>query len=194
MARVKLRSRREVIERIRAISEPLKLALSMLPEGEDDPAVIEAVWQGEGLGMLLWSLGLAELEPYDRPFDAEWLLATPTAHGSLRAKVEIEHARETARLWHWRARTDLLRAGESVELPADWDSFEQLIAVAAMRGYERGLLPSPLRGDFPAHGTGYRELSTTQRTEVLSIAWERQRALEWLCGAGKSWVETPTAT
>ena len=128
----------------------------MLPESDGDPAVIEAVWQGEGLGMLLWGLGLADLEPYDRPFDAEWLLATPTAHGSLRAKAEIEHARETARLWHWRARTDLLRAGESVELPADWDSFEQLIAVAAMRGYERGLLPSPLRGDFPAHGTGYR--------------------------------------
>ena len=33
-----------------------------------------------------------------------------------------------------------------------------------------------------------------QRTEVISIAWERQRALEWLCGAGKSWAETPTPT
>ncbi len=183
-----------MIERVRSVSEPLKLALTMLPGAENDPTVIEAVWQGEGLGTLLWALGLAELEPYDRPFDAEWLLATPTAHANLRSKAEIEHARETARLWHWRARTDLLRAGDAVELPASWDSFEQLIAVAAMRGYERGLLPPPLRGDFPAHGTGYRELSPAQRTEVLSIAWERHRALEWLCGSGKSWVETPTAT
>ena len=111
--------------------------------------------------MLLWAMGLAELEPYDRPFDAEWLLATPTAHGSLRAKAEIEHARETARLWHWRARTDLLRAGDSVELPADWDSFEQLIAVAAMRGYERGLLPVAASGRLrrptaPATGSSHR--------------------------------------
>ena len=89
--------------------------------------------------------------------------------------------------------TDPLRAGQSLELPADWESFEQLIAVAAMRGYERGLLPRR-SGDFPAHETGYRELSAAQRTEVLSIAWERQRALEWLCGAGKSSVEAPTST
>ena len=50
-------------------------------------------------------------------------------------------------------------AADALELPASWDSLEQLVAVAAMRGYERGLLPSPLRGDFPAFGTGYRELS-----------------------------------
>jgi hypothetical protein len=194
MARTKLRSQREVVERIRALSEPLRGALRMLPAASGDPAVIEAVWQAEGLGMLLWSLGLVELEPFDRTFDAEWLLATPTAHGSLRARAEIEHARETARLWHWRARTGELTAGEAIELPADWASFEQLVAVAAMRGYERGILPSPLRGDFPAHGTGYRELSPAQRAEVLSIAYERHRALNWLCGAGKSWSDTPTNT
>ena len=33
-----------------------------------------------------------------------------------------------------------------------------------------------------------------QQAEVLSIAYEPHRALEWLCGAGKSWVETPTNT
>ena len=41
----------------------------MLPGGQDAPVVIGAVWQGEGLGMLFWALGLAELEPYGRPFD-----------------------------------------------------------------------------------------------------------------------------
>jgi hypothetical protein len=194
MSRTKLRSRREVLERVRALSDPLRVALSMLPEARDDPAVIEAVWQAEGLGMLLWSLGLVGLEPYDRTFDAEWLLATPTAPGALRAEPEIEHALETARLWHWRTRTEGLRAAEALELPADWQSFEQLVAVAAMRGYERGLLPSPLRGDFPAFDTGYRELSPAQRAEVVSIAYERHRALQWLCGGGKSWAETQTDT
>jgi hypothetical protein len=191
---MKLRSRRDVVERIRALSEPLTAALSMLPGSEADPAVIDAMWQAEGLGMLFWALGLVELEPFDKHFDPEWLLATPTAHGTMRAKAEVEHARETARLWHWRVRTDRMRHSDKVELPASWDSFEQLIAVAAMRGYERGLLPSPLRGDFPAFGTGYQELTEPQRAEVASIAYERHRAFNWLCGAGRAWAETPTAT
>jgi hypothetical protein len=194
MARTKLRSRRDVLDRIRALSEPLDTALRMLPSEQDNPAVIEAVWQGEGLGMLLWALGLVELEPFDHPFDPEWLLATPTAHGTMRARAEIEHERETARLWHWRVRTDRLRDDGGIELPQDWDSHEQLIAVAAMRGYERGLLPSPLRGDFPAFGTGYRELTPEQRAEVSSIVYERHRALNWLCGLGRTWSETPTAS
>jgi hypothetical protein len=194
VSRTKLRSRREVLERIRALSDPLRVALSMLPASKDDPVVIESVWQGEGLGTLLWSLGLVELEPYDRPFDPEWLLATPTAPGALRAKPEIEHALETARLWHWRTRTEALRAADALEVPTSWDSLEQLVAVAAMRGYERGFLPSPLRGDFPAFGTGYRDLSPAQSAEVISIAYERHRALEWLCGDGRSWAETPTDT
>jgi hypothetical protein len=189
---MKLRSRRDVVERIRALSEPLTVALASLPGGETDEAVIDAMWQAEGLGMLFWALGLVELEPFDKHFDPEWLLATPTAHGTLRARAEIEHARDSARLWHWRARTDAL--GSELELPANWASLEQLVAVAAMRGYERGLLPSPLRGDFAAFGTGYRELSPGQRAELISIAYERHRALEWLCGAGKNWVETPTRT
>ena len=181
-------------ERVHGLAEQVKAALMRLPGGEDDPAVVDAVWQAEGLGTLLWSLGLVELEPFDKTFDSEWLLATPTAHGTLRSKEEVEHALETARLWHWRARTELLRASDEVELPESWDSFEQLIAVAAMRGYERGLLPSPLRGDFAAFERGFRELAPAQRTEVMSIAWERHRALEWLTGAGKSWESTPTPT
>jgi Domain of unknown function (DUF4272) len=194
VARTRIRNRREVLERIRALSEPLQIALRMLPEASDDPDVIETVWQGEGLGVLFWSLGLVELEPFDQTFDPEWLLATPTAHGQMRAKAEIEHARETARLWHWRVRTDRLRKSEAVEQPGNWDSFEQLIAVAAMRGYERGLLPSPLRGDFPVFSMGYRELTPAQRAEVESIVYERHRAFNWLCGAGRAWAETPTAT
>jgi hypothetical protein len=193
MAR-KLRTRREVLERARALSDSLRTALRLLPAAAADPAVIETVWGAEGLGILLWSLGLVELEPFDRPFDPEWLLATPTAHGTLRARAEIEHACETARLWHWRVRTDSLREEDELELPAAWDSYEQLVAVAAMRGYERGLLPSPVRGDFAAFGTGYRELSPAQRAEICSIAYERHRALEWLLGSGRSWAGTSTDT
>ena len=194
MARTKLRSRREVNDRIRALAGPLATALRALPAQTGDPAVIEAVWQAEGLGVLLWALGLVELPGFDSPFDPEWLLATPTAHGNLRARAEIEHARESALLWHWRARTHALRTGDEIDVPPAWASFEQLIAVAAMRGYERGLLPSPVHGDFAAYGAGYRELSAAQASDVFSIAYERHRALNWVCGEGRNWDDTPTDT
>ena len=194
MARTKLRSRRDVNDRIRALAGPLATALRALPAQAADPAVIEAIWQAEGLGTLLWALGLVELPAFDSPFDAEWLLATPTAHGNLRARAEIEHAQESARLWHWRARTHALRQGDEIDLPPAWTSFEQLIAVAAMHGYERGLLPSPVRGDFAAFGTGYRELSAVQAADAFSIAYERHRALNWLCGEGRTWDDTTTDT
>jgi Domain of unknown function (DUF4272) len=194
MARSRLRSRREVVERAVELAKAVRGALRRLPDGAGDPRVVDAMWQAEGLGTLLWALGLVELEPFDHPFDAEWLVATPLSSGALRARAEIDHARETARLWHWRARTGTLRDTPELELPQRWDSFDQLVAVAAMRGYERGLLPPPLRGDFPAFGTGYRQLSPEQQAEVLSIAYERHRALNWLCGAGKTWATTPTDT
>jgi hypothetical protein len=194
MARSKLRSRREVVLRAGELGKAVRAALARLPDDGGDPKVIDAMWQAEGLGALLWALGLVELEPFDRLFDAEWLVATPLEPGSLRAPAEIEHARETARLWHWRARTAALKDDPQLELPAQWASFEQLVAVAAMRGFERGVLPAPLRGDFPAFGTGYKELASEQQAEVLSIAYERHRALNWLLGDGESWADTPTDT
>jgi hypothetical protein len=194
MARVKLRSRREVSDRAQALSEGLRVALARLPEGEDDQHVVEAVWAGEGLGMLLWALELAQLPPYDRAFDAAALLETSVGDAVLRPDDEIARARETAQLWHWRARTAALQVNGEVTLPAPWQSFDQLVGATAMRGFEQGLLPRPLRGDLPAFGAVYRELNAEQRAEAHQIAWQRHRALNWLCGLGKSWDAVPTDT
>jgi hypothetical protein len=194
MARSRLRSRKEVVEQVGGLAGSLRGALARLPAGKEDPAVVDAVWQAEGLGTLLWALGLVELPPFDRPFVHERLLEAGVAGGTLRPPEEIAQAQAAARLWHWRARTALIRAVSEPALPATWESYEQLVAATAMRGHERGLLPRPVRGDFPAFGTGYRELAPDQEAEALSIAYERHRALNWLCGAGKSWAETPTDT
>jgi hypothetical protein len=183
-----------VLERAQALGAGLRAGLEALSSPRVDGAAIEALWQAEGLGTLLWALELATLPPYDRTFEPRGLLTADTARGRLRDRSEIEHAAESARLWHWRARTARLRAQESLELPAGWQSFEQLIAVAALRGHERGLLPAPLRGDFPAFGTGYRALPPPQLAEAASIAYERHRALSWLCGLGPSWEAVPTDT
>jgi len=190
----KLRSRREVVARCAAVTALVRGALAQLPERADDPTVVDAVWQGEGLGVLLWALGRLGLPPYDLAFDHDRLLAASLDGAALRPAAEIEHARETARLWHWRARTSALQEEGALPLPERWQSFDQLIAATVMRGHERGLLPRPLRGDFPAFGTVYRDLSPEQRSEAESIAWERHRALNWLCGLGASWDDVPTHT
>ena len=194
MARTKLRSRRATLARTRELAALTRAGLALLAAGDTEPEVIDAVWQAEALGTLLWALGLAELPPFDQPFDREWLVDMPLDEARLRPEEEIEQARDTARLWHWRARTALLNAESALDLPERWQSLEQLVAATAMRNYDEGLLPEPVRGDFPARGGGYRELSPEQHLEVLSIAYERHRALNWLCGASKDWAETPTDT
>jgi hypothetical protein len=190
----KLRSRREIVSRCNAATALVRGALVRLPDGAGDPAVVDAVWQAEGLGVLLWALGRIGLPPYDLPFDHDRLLAVSFDGAALRPAAEIEHARQTARLWHWRARTGVLQDEGALVLPDRWTSYDQLIAATAMRGHEQGFLPRPLRGDFPAFGTVYRDLSTEQRLEAESIAWERHRALNWLCGLGRTWDDVPTDT
>jgi hypothetical protein len=183
-----------VVQRCTQLTKLVRRALARLPEGLEDAAVLDAVWQAEGLGTLLWALGRLELPPYDLAFDYDRLLAIALDGATLRPAGEIEHERQTARLWLWRARTSSLQAGGGVELPERWQSFDQLIAATAMRAHEQGLLPLPLRGDFPAFGTVYRELSPELRREAESIAWERHRALNWLCGLGRSWEDVPSDT
>ncbi len=193
MARRKPRPQPEVIERCRALRDDVRAALAQLPS--DDPAVIDAVWRGEALGTLLWALQLAELPPYDRPFDPEEVVATDPDGAELRDAEEIALARESARLWHWRARTtEVARTGVGVDLPERYASFDQLIAATAMRGYEQGLLPAPMRGDFRAYGKVYRHLDEEQQTEAHGIALERHHALNWLVGEGTSWDDVPLDT
>jgi hypothetical protein len=192
MPRRKLRSQGEVVERSRALGEELRTALAKLPD--DDPAVVDAVWRGEALGTLLWALQLMELPAYDQPFDAAQVAAVDLADADLRDAEEIELERDSARLWHWRARTTGLQAAGVLELPDRYATFDQLIAATAMRGYEQGVLPAPMRGDFRAYGKVYRHLAPEQHAEAHSIAVERHHALNWLCGAGETWEDVPLDT
>jgi hypothetical protein len=192
MARFRLRSRSQVVERCQALRTDVAAALDRLPSHE--PAVVDAVWRGEALGTLLWSLNLLELPPYDRPFEMDEVVDANAAAGELRDPDELELERDSARLWHWRARTTELQHSGSLQLPARYSSFDQLIAVTAMRGHDEGLLPVPIRGDFRAYGKVYRHLSPEQHAEAHSIAAERHHALNWLAGEGTSWDDVPLDT
>lgn len=164
------RKQRDVVQRCETLRR----------QAADDP------WQGEALGALLWTLGLAELPPYDTPFAPAALDAQPAA-GELRPAGELERERQTARLWHWRARTADLVDGDTMELPGRFASLDQAVAATAVRGHERGLLPAPLRGDFRAYGKIYRHLAAEERTEAHAIAAERHHALAWACGEAEAW-------
>ena len=194
VSRAKLRSQREVVDRCGALAEEVRAGLARLPDGAEDPAVVDAVWRGEALGTLLWALGLADLPPYDAVFDHEALVGLPLESAKLRDAEEIERERDAARLWHWRARTTLIQDEPGIALPERWESFDQLVAATAMRGFEDGLLPAPMRGDFRAFGKVYRHLTPEQHGEALSIALERHQALNWLCGLGDSWDDVPLDT
>jgi hypothetical protein len=188
----RLRSQSDVVDRCRALQGELKAALARLPSS--DPEVVDAVWRGEALGTLLWALQLEELPPYDEPFESEAVAKARLDSPELRDRETIELERESARLWHWRARTAAVQADGSIALPERYASFDQLIAATAMRGFEQGLLPAPMRGDFRAYGKVYRHLSREQHAEAHSIAAERQHALTWLCGEGDSWDDVPLDT
>ena len=194
MPRRKLRSQGEVVERCRTLRDEVRSALAQLPADAETAEVVDAVWRGEALGTLLWALQLAELPPYDEPFDADSVAAVDPEAGELREDEEIELERDSARLWHWRARTSDLQSAGTIELPARFATFDQLIAATAMRGYEQGLLPPPIRGDFRAFGKVYRHLTPVELAEAHSLAAERHHALTWLCGAGTSWDDVPLDT
>jgi len=194
MARVKLQSERVVVERCRELRQELQDALSRLPGGADDPDVVDAVWHGEALGTLLWALQLAELPPYDRPFDSAAVAGVDLADGKLREPEDVDLERESARLWHWRARTTEIRTVGPVELPSHYTSVDQLIAATANRGYEDGLLPPPARGDFRAYGRSYRHLTPAEQAEAHSLAAERHLALAWLTSPRAAWDEATLDT
>lgn len=194
MARLKLQSERDVVGRCEALRDDLRLALDRLTATPSDASLVEEVWHGEALGTLLWALQLAELPPYDEAFVPEEVAASDLRGAELREAEEVELERESARLWHWRARTAELQADGSVALPQRFASFDQLVASVAMRGYEQGLLPEPVRGDFRAYGTDYRSLGAGRLSEAHAIAAERHHALSWLTTPGTGWDEVALDT
>lgn len=166
---------------------------------------IDASWLGESIVSLLWALQMIpELPAYDQEAD-------PSIHGRLRSdsipdiiklarlrpKREIEKQRQIAELWHWRARTRRVqKADNGVVQLVGGRTIEQIIERAATMGARGGRLPNPIAGDFPAMGKPYHNLSSDQFATLASIAYERHKAFNWLCGYSPTgrWADTRTDT
>ena len=187
-------------EGLDAAATPRESALLEAWVGRLDPEEIEtASWQSESLVALGWALGWVEEMPaYDAAANptalleripAPWDRTETFRRGArLRSEATIAAERERAELWNWRAEaSDLLLTAKAEERSA---------LVAAIRDVARetftaGVLPKLTRGDFPARGLAYRDLDPEAVSELGSVARERLRALNWLCGFGVDWDGVP---
>lgn len=159
----------------------------------------EASWRTEALIALGWALHLLDaVPPYDAVADPTVVLAAvPSPWDAtagwrrdvrLRPEAAIAAERERAELWSWRARTADLAL---IAPDAERVSLNAAIRDVAHEGHILGLLPAPLRNDFPARGRPYRSLTADEVGDLGAVAEERLRALNWLCGFGTTWDDVP---
>jgi len=168
-------------------------------------ARIDASWLAEGAMCLLWALGfVAEILPYDRQAEVELTNTVPkepvlvlVKKAELRSAGLIEKQRSVAELWHWRARTrQLQESGQVTNVLAGKYTVSEVLQISSRTASDNGDCPPPIDGDFPAFGKAYRDLTKQEFSAAMSIAMERHRAFNWLCGyaPGNRWSETPTDT
>lgn len=168
--------------------------------------LVDASERVEALGCLMWAQGfVVNLPPYDTHFRVDELFDNlPVGEyvedflrqTSLRPFNQIEHARDAAELWHWRARAErLLRAGHG--LPGK-ESPEELIATISDGAYRHKAIVEPVDNDFPIAGHAYRMLSDHTFGVAALIAYQRHYAFNWLCGYAEAnshdWDQVPTDT
>ena len=166
---------------------------------------IDASWLAESIMCLLWALGSKEqIPPYDQEVDPSSNLFPKgekagdlIRKAALRPQAEIDTQRDRAELWHWRCRTQtLLETKKIPDALPNGTTMAEIIRLTAVKAAEEGVFAQPVEEDFPAFGKPYREVSGQQLSQLTSIAMERHKALNWLCGyaPGNRWWETPTDT
>ena len=161
---------------------------------------IDVGWGNESAGVFLWAISAVDgLPPYDTRFESLPSLVpllAPTADfrqaARLRPAEGIARARDLAELWNWRSRTTKLqldgdRQAEGIDLDA-------VARQSATLAHAEGSIPAPIDGDFPAYGKAYRDLDDDEYANATSIAMQRHRAFNWLCGSASDWDNVPTDT
>jgi hypothetical protein len=166
--------------------------------GLDPDEAGDAGWRIEAVAVLAWAAGLIDERPrYDLPAPpAELLALVPEPWDKaqpfrqaieLRPEDEIAWAREEAELWRWRGEVET-EEGAGGASPAE---IRQLIRQVAADSARTGLFEKPVGNDFPVAKRPYRDLGSDERELLTDLASERLRALNWLCGFGEDWDDTP---
>jgi hypothetical protein len=183
-------------EKITAHFSPLELQLLQKPFGTwSERTLISIGWRIEALGIMLWVLNRVDSIPdYDEQFWASDVLTpldvlSPTIDfiwlATLRPVNELLQARDCAEQWDWRSRaTELERMGVR---PPEGVTFSDVIRATAERAHTNGYLPYLIRGDFPAFGKAYVDLTDDEYALTSAIAYERYFALNWVCEISTKW-------
>lgn len=166
---------------------------------------IDASWLAESMMCLMWALGLKEqISPYDQEADPSSnqfpkgeKASELIRKAALRPDAEIDRQRDWAELWHWRCRTQMLLETKKIpEALPNGTTLAEIIRLTAVKAAEEGVFAEPIENDFPVFGKPFGKVSEEELSQLTSIAMERHKALNWLCGyaPGNRWSETPTDT
>jgi hypothetical protein len=178
------------------------------PRDIQPQAQIDAMWVAESIVCLYWALNrVGALPAYDQETGPEIIGGrigrTPNesakelvASAQLRPPEAIDGQRELAELWHWRCRThQLIGQGHNFAGLPDGLTIDEIIRMASARAEKEGFFV-PIENDFPVFGKAFRSATEIEFLALKSIAQERHKALNWLCGyaPGNLWSKTPTDT
>lgn len=188
------RSNLEALRKADALdeAEPDELKWLEAPIGSlEDKEKWALPWLSEGGMVIAWSLGLAELPPYDRQVDVHRLyeIAKGLQDGSLkperRASSEIEQLAFQMLAIHWRIRQFSID-GKSIDFPA--------YAAKAWCGPMDLALARIVEGDLAIGKTPIGEASEQDWKMAGGIMEERRRAIHWVLGHHPVYSENDTAT
>jgi hypothetical protein len=154
---------------------------------------LDGWWRREALMVLEWALRIIDpmppadtRVPMEDVLESAWLLRSTLSFrrvAKLRSAEEISDQREIAEFWLWRTRRVPRQRSADEELATAEKSIEALRASAdhaAATGEAKGFFKC-IKGDFPAFGKAFRDLSDDELDLITSISMERVHGLNWLC-------------
>lgn len=161
----------------------------------DQQSVLDAAWRCEGMHVLAWSLGRAELPRYDEQgggYDVATELGflkerprTVLTHPSLKALPDIFHWTKTYLTVHWR-----LRQFSLSREPID---FAQYVAHCTWGPLTLSGVDL-IEGDLSIGDQRIDRISEDQYQLMNSVARERHKAFNWLLGFEPVFSEVGTDT
>jgi uncharacterized protein DUF4272 len=171
-------------------------ALIRAPIGSlEQQEVIDAVWRGEAVVVLAWSLGCAGLPRYDEMCHSQHVAkllgflrkrsTTALARPSLRPPADIAHWANTYLTLHWRLK--------QFSISQDRIPFADYVAWATWGPLTVAELDL-LDGDLTVQGERIDRISRDQYDRATSIARERHKAFNWLLGFDRIYSLVRTST
>lgn len=148
----------------------------------------------DALAALLWAMGEIEILPSPGEIDKlgvdlgmtpePWDDVAPFHQSAaLRDEDVIAREREIAEIWFWRA---ALSADGEPDDPEDRQAIRTVAQEAAAARLVR-----LAGGDFAVAGRPFARVTPAEKDEILSGVAARLRALNWVCGFGDTWADTP---